>query len=254
MRTELPLGVDRSALTVDVASRATSGHSAWVLAPSPVRLALVLAVVLALASCSDDADETTASVRSAGMNSTPPSTPASAAPSAESWRWQGLVIGPLDGEPQACLGEIAPSDPPQCTGWPMSGFDWTAVSWMEPNPYNRNASVQLVGHPMDGVFVLDEQPLPPDPSWTLPPCEFLEGRAGDPISKAQWFTVVESPEAARSGVWLAPGLGGVDGDPAVMGDISLGLVFSNDESYAWLIDNLPGLRIRVCPQMRPVDN
>jgi hypothetical protein len=39
-----------------------------------------------------------------------------------------------------------------------------------------------------------------------------------------------------------------------MGDVSLGLVFSNDESYAWLMDNLPGLRIQVCPQMREIDN
>ena len=227
---------------------------AWVLAPSPLRFALVLAVVLALASCSDDMDETTASVRSAGMNSSPPSTPASAAPSAESWRWQGLVIGPLEGDPQACLGEIAPIDPPQCTGWALSGFDWAAVSWLEPNPYNRNAVVQLVGHPEDGVFVLDEPPLPPAPSWTLPPCEFLEGRAGDATSPAEGFTVIETPEAAQAGVWLAPGLGGIGGDRAVMGDISLGLVFSNDESSAWLIDNLPGLRIRVCPQMHPVDD
>jgi len=225
------------------------GHSALV-APSLVRSFGVLATALLLTSCGDEPDEM-ASFGSAGMETTAASS--SSVSSTESWRWQGLVIGPLDAAPRACLGALMASDPPQCTGWPLSGFDWSAVPWSKANPVSRIAEVQLVGHPQGKVFVLDELPLAPDRHWTPPPCEFLDGRAGDSISAIEAFTLIETGEAARAGVWVEPGLSGLGGDLAVSGDVSLGLVFSNDASYAWLIDNFPGLRIQVCPQMRLVN-
>ncbi len=205
---------------------------------------LALSWVFAFVSCGTQS-ERAADTGAAAVDISTESTAGSRA----SWRWQGLVVEPFDGAALACVGEIAPSDPPQCpSGWPLSGFDWADITWLESSPSSRSTAVQLVGHPDDGVFVLDEPPAPADPAWTPPPCELLDGRPGEAIMPSAMSALIQGPEPAQAGVWLTLGPGGIGCDLAVTGVISVALGFSTDEAIAWLVENLPGRRFQVCPQ------
>jgi hypothetical protein len=77
-------------------------------------LPLVLAAVLATSAC--------AGATSPGAEPTPTSTDVVG---------QGTVIQTADDEAQLCLGAIAESYPPQCTGVPLVGWDWTTVGGQE---------------------------------------------------------------------------------------------------------------------------
>lgn len=56
----------------------------------------------------------------------PHSTPS--APTESWWTANGLVIEDARGGPRLCLGSVAWSDPPTCTGPRIVGWDWSAVS------------------------------------------------------------------------------------------------------------------------------
>ena len=75
---------------------------------------LVLAAVLATSAC--------ASGTSPGGEPTPTSTDVVG---------QGTVIQTADKDAQLCLGAIAESYPPQCTGVPLIGWDWATVDGQE---------------------------------------------------------------------------------------------------------------------------
>jgi hypothetical protein len=77
-------------------------------------LPLVLAAVLATSAC--------AGGMSPGVEPTPTSTDVVG---------QGTVIQTADDQAQLCLGAVAESYPPQCTGVPIVGWDWTTVDGQE---------------------------------------------------------------------------------------------------------------------------
>ena len=50
---------------------------------------------------------------------------------------QGLVLDPADGDPVLCLGPVAESAPPQCSGIPLVGWSWDGV----PGPTDTDGTV-----------------------------------------------------------------------------------------------------------------
>lgn len=168
-----------------------------------------------------------------------------------SWSWTGTAIDDA-GTPHACIGLIAASFPPQCNGWSLSGFDWSDVESPQTHGNTTWAEVELVGHPDDGGFVLD-QPAKSQARFpaTSPACEMVLGHGNGTMAPAEAATVAMSDEARAAGVITTEGLVTLPGNRDTDGDVRIGLLFPTDQARTWLQDHLPGLRINIRPQMQP---
>jgi hypothetical protein len=75
-------------------------------------------------------------------------------------RGQGTVIQVGDAEPELCLGAIAESYPPQCSGPVIEGWDWAAVELQETSGDVTWGAYAVVGLWDGERFELTEQPIP----------------------------------------------------------------------------------------------
>ncbi|MEO9326096.1 hypothetical protein ABFT23_21570 [Nocardioides sp. C4-1] len=98
-------------------------------------LVALAGLVLVISACGTDAGDDEATDRSAGRTAsaaapspvvTPPQIPAE--PAAVRSRSTATVMDVGDGAPMLCLGPIAESYPPQCTGPAVMGWDWDGLA------------------------------------------------------------------------------------------------------------------------------
>lgn len=140
---------------------------------------------------------------------------------------QGTVLQTPQGPPQLCLGAVAESWPPQCSGIPLRGWDWQEVRPFEQadlgGQVTRWSTYAVTGR-YDGstMTVTDVVPLPlydpaaePSPRIPTPPA-FDEG---------QW-------EAVRQRLMGVPGLLTVD-RPDDSGPVQLLVVHDDGSIQAW---------------------
>lgn len=148
------------------------------------RRALV-AVLLLVVACADDG---TGTVR----------------PAPQRYHVSTTVLESPEHGPQLCLGGVATSLPPQCSGPDIVGWDWDAVADEESVAGTSWGRYRVVGT-FDGVaFTLTETPGPPDigqvtgPAFATTPCRApAEG----------WAVVAASatPEAQEAAIAYASG-------------------------------------------------
>ncbi|PPK92896.1 hypothetical protein CLV92_11269 [Kineococcus xinjiangensis] len=75
----------------------------------------------------------------------------------------GLVLEDSSHDPQLCTGAVAASDPPQCRGLELAGWDWSAL---EPGSYESKAGSRygdyfVVGTVEGDTLTLTQPPRPP---------------------------------------------------------------------------------------------
>lgn len=88
----------------------------------PLRLAVVTAALLALAGCATATSSATPAPAALGaVTPVPPEGEVTAV---------GTVLD-ADGEPELCLGPVAESYPPQCSGIPLDAWTWEGVEGAE---------------------------------------------------------------------------------------------------------------------------
>lgn len=163
------------------------------------RLAVLLAVPLLLVGCSDDEPVTV------GANGDPGAGPLTGT---------ATVLESPEHGPQLCLGGVAESYPPQCSGPDIVGWDWADAADEESANGTTWGDYAVVGTWADGTFTLTEPPRAPareaeDPVPTsTTPCREPAGGwqvvdAATTTQAAQEATI----EAARaqpdfSGAWV----------------------------------------------------
>lgn len=65
----------------------------------------------------------------------------------------------VDGDVQLCLGPVAESYPPRCTGVPMTGWQWEGVDGMEQSGSTRWGAYGLTGTFDGDAFTVTEPPV-----------------------------------------------------------------------------------------------
>lgn len=73
---------------------------------------------------------------------------------------QGTVIQAGDDDPQLCLGPVAESYPPQCSGPVIDGWDWDAVELKETSGDTTWGAYAVIGLWNGERFSLEEPPIP----------------------------------------------------------------------------------------------
>lgn len=78
-----------------------------------------------------------------------------------SQRYTTLAAVLEDGKhgPQLCLGAMATSNPPQCGGPDIKGWDWTKITGFESAVQTKWGNYVVVGTYRDRVFTLTEPPI-----------------------------------------------------------------------------------------------
>ena len=80
----------------------------------------------------------------------------------------GMVLQRGDGPPELCLGAVAQSRPPLCTGPAIDGWDWALVE-QEETASNVTWGDYVVYGTWDGVsFTMTRDPIPFSPSAPIP--------------------------------------------------------------------------------------
>ncbi|MDP3967065.1 MAG: hypothetical protein Q8Q02_02195, partial [Nocardioides sp.] len=102
--------------------------------------ALLVVLLLVVAGCAD------------------PDAVPDAVPEAEELVGVGTVLDDGDG-PELCLGAVATSLPPQCSGPRVAGWDWAAVEHDEAVA-TRWAAVAVIGTWDGEIFTLAREPVP----------------------------------------------------------------------------------------------
>jgi hypothetical protein len=101
----------------------------------------------------------------------------------------GTVLEAPQGGPQLCLGGIAESLPPQCSGLPIDGWDWDLVEGEESASGTRWRAVYVQGTYDGTTFTL-----------TSPPGEFRA--APDPGYEGRFRPACEEPQAVDADAGL----------------------------------------------------
>lgn len=73
---------------------------------------------------------------------------------------QGTVIQSFDEPPQLCLGAVAESYPPQCSGPEIVGWDWSAIELKESVEDVTWGAYAVIGLWDGERFELEEPPIP----------------------------------------------------------------------------------------------
>ena len=110
----------------------------------PIAAAWLLLVVLSVGACGTDSGDT-----AEDPGSSVPAMPTAIPPADGPVVGLGLVLDASSGgEPGFCLGPVAESYPPQCTGLAMTGWDW----WEHPGDFDRAGKVRFGSFAVTGTF------------------------------------------------------------------------------------------------------
>ena len=140
--------------------------------------ALTAATVVAIAGC---ATPSTGGAGPAGPGDDPD--PA-AQPAIGEVLGQGTVLQVGEDAPQLCLGAVAESYPPQCSGSPIVGWDWAAVEQEESASGVTWGTYAVQGIWDGSTLTVTEQPIPLSLYDPMIDPHFEEGNAG-PSSEAE---------------------------------------------------------------------
>ncbi len=168
----------------------------------------------------------------------------------DSWRWQGEIVEREDRGARACFGEVDPASPFGCEGWSLPDLDWTTVPDVIDDGAFRRATVQLVVREAPGGFVVDGDPSQAVDDWVLPECEVVDAAAGEPTRISGVGLLVQREDAVAAGVVAGP-ITVFGGGTVERPDASIGLLLPTDDARDWLVDNLTGLTLEICPQSLP---
>lgn len=199
--------------------------------PSVPTLAVPLLAAVLLAGCGSPTvqDWAAATTRpphtSSGPTIAPPvrAVPAATGPVTG----QGTVIQTPNGTPELCLGAVMESYPPQCSGVPLVGWDWTRAGSHEQATFEGRVTrwgTYAVTGTFDGLtmtvtgsvpLALYDPVAPPSPRPSAPPS----------LSPQQW-------DAVRAGLQVAPGLLTLD-RPGDTGPVQLLVVHDDGSIQSW---------------------
>lgn len=143
-----------------------------------MRIALALtAALLVLAGCGSDGGTTVVT------DPPPPAAPTSI-PAAPGGVWTYNIATVMDtGSPELCLGPVAESYPPQCSGLPISGWDWADHKGTYEESQGTRWGSYAVGGTWDGetftyadavTAALYDPAARPSPSYPTPSIERSE--------------------------------------------------------------------------------
>ena len=142
---------------------------------NPPRVVVVLTLALALGSCGSN-DKADVANDPAGQTTTSSSAePPTGIPAADGKVFTKYAATVMDTDsPELCLGAIAESYPPQCSGLPLEGWDWTATDIKDT--FDQQGKIRWGTYFVTGTFdgttftVTDASsaaltdPIPPEPS------------------------------------------------------------------------------------------
>lgn len=162
----------------------------------PLRLLAAVAVVALLASCADEPV-----VGAPGPDGEP-----------RRYEADGTVLEAADHGPELCLGGVAESYPPQCSGVPLTSWDWANVEGEESASGTTWGEFHVVGTYDGSTFAVESAGpfVPPDTGSVdfTPPCPEPAGGwvAADPgrTSEDDRNAVMHAAEAEddSAGFWI----------------------------------------------------
>lgn len=122
----------------------------------------------------------------------------------QEYAFSGTVLESPDHGPELCLGGVAESYPPQCSGLPVAGWDWEDVEDRRSSAGTTWAEVSVRGTYDGERFTLTAPPGPPRPDRGpddtdfTPACEAPEARDPD----AEWSSVPQDEIPRRVATWV----------------------------------------------------
>jgi len=145
-----------------------------------MRIVLALAAtLLVLAGCGSNSDGDTTATDPSGSSGIP-----SAIPAAPGKVWTYNIATVMDtGSPELCLGPVAESYPPQCSGPPISGWDWADHKGTYDEQQGTRWGSYAVGGTWDGTTftysdavgaAVYDPAAPPTPSYPTPATKHSE--------------------------------------------------------------------------------
>lgn len=178
---------------------------------------LVLVIAVALAGCGSDARS------SSSLEASP------------EYEATGTVLEDRSHGPELCLGPVLTSDPIQCGGLPLVGWDWDAVEGEDDRHGTKTVGAHVRGR-WDGMrFTLTAPPGPPRPirqellAGTYdfrPACDPPDGDSGAGDEGWEGTAVVQHPDLVAiwvsdpGGPWDGPFTGNVVVRPGAAAEIT----------------------------------
>lgn len=170
-----------------------------------LRLLVALGLLVALVACGDESGDAVDSSGSGNGSAGPMPDRIPAAPGTVTTAYLATVMD--TGEPELCLGAVAESWPPQCSGVPMAGWKWREHPEHERQGSTRWGSFAVTGTWDGTTFTAesaipaalydvppDETPTRPTPSVTLTETELT--RISERLVDVPGF-LTASPEETR---------------------------------------------------------
>lgn len=146
---------ERAAVEATDPADLRSGRRPWLLAAAAVAL-VVLGLAAALAVRSDDEDD--------GVRTGEPDVVVPTPETPVRVTGATTVLESPDHGPEMCFGGIAESDPPQCGGLPLVGWDWDRVEGEESRLGTTWGTYRVTGDYDGERLVVTEPPVPDDGS------------------------------------------------------------------------------------------
>ena len=205
-----------------------------------LRVLLAASVVLVLAGCAGSSGG-----GSAGGSDAPWTPPTPALPAEVSA--VGTVLE-ADGGPELCLGPIAESYPPQCSGPPVVGWDWSAVDGEETASEVTWGAYAVWGDWDGETFTLSREPV----------LAALYDPMADPSVPDPWDPSLAPgplPEAEAQQIQdeLAEALPGFLASAYVNGRIVAEVMFDDGTLQAATDERYGGDAVVVVSSLKPVD-
>ncbi|MGY2704629.1 hypothetical protein [Nocardioides sp. HB32] len=146
-----------------------------------MKLALALAAVLLVAACGSDSGTTATDPAGAASPTAVPAAPGQV-------RTRAIATVMDTGTPELCLGAVAESWPPQCSGPPVDGWDWTRHEGTYQKSDSTRWGQYVVTGTWDGTTLTYEDAVPgaaydpmaePSPTYPLPSVEHTRAELQD---------------------------------------------------------------------------